>query len=105
MYAHGCAPPDDKAAVAAYRRAADEGYPEAQLELSELLRLGRGVDQPDPHSAYFWARIAERRLQAGTLKTRATECVKKAAALLSPEEIAGEEAVVDSMIAASKPTG
>ena len=103
LYANGCTPPDDAAAIAAFRRAADQGYPEAQIELSELLRRGRGAE-PSLIEAYFWARMAERRLNDGPLKTRAAERAKAAAALLSAEEIAAEDVMIGQMIADAKTT-
>lgn len=100
MYVRGCAGPDDKAAVSAFRRAADQGYPEAQLELSDLLLDGRGAER-DPLEAYLWARIAERRLPPGPLKTRAAERAAAAARLEPAIVIASEDRMIDSMIASS----
>jgi TPR repeat protein len=70
LYAGGCIPGQDGAAIKAYMQAADYGYPEAQVTLSELLREGRGTD-PDPYTAYRLARLAERRLPDGELRTLA----------------------------------
>jgi TPR repeat protein len=98
MLLRGCAAPDDKAAVAAFRRAADQGYPEAQIELSKLLCEGRG-GEPNPLEAYFWARMAERRLPAGDLKKRAAERAAAAARLVSAIEIAYQDRLLDEMIA------
>jgi TPR repeat protein len=103
MYVRGCAPPDDKAAIAAFRRAADRGYPEAQIELSDLLLKGRG-GEPKPMEAYYWARLAERRLPPGALKTRADESARAAAGLMSAVEIAaGDDRVKAVMEAGAKP--
>jgi uncharacterized protein len=103
MHLRGCAPQDDKAAFAAFKRAADQGYPEAQIELSELLREGRGTDVNELE-AYFWARLAERRLDAGDLKTRAGQLAAAAARLVPAPVIASEDRMIASMLdMASKP--
>jgi TPR repeat protein len=103
MYVKGCAPPDDAAAVAAFRNAADQGYPDAQVELSDLLWQGRGTE-PNPLEAYLWARLAERRLPSGDLKTRASARVAAARRLLSEAELAAEDRMIDGMLAeAAKP--
>src|SRR5688572_22380328 len=71
MYASECtAAPSDDAAHKAYQRAADEGYPEAQIALSKTYLDGRGVTAI-PYQAYFWARLAELRLPAGELQSLA----------------------------------
>jgi TPR repeat protein len=98
MYASGCAPPNDEAAVAAYRVAADQGDPEAQVSLSGLVREGRGVQQ-DAFEAYFWARLAERRLPPGRLRERAEAQAKQAARLMSAAHVKDTDAFVDSVIA------
>ena len=98
MYLRGCAPPDDKAAVAAFRRAADQGYPEAQIELSELLREGRGAEA-NAYEAYYWARLAERRIESGDLKTRAEQRAAAAARLMSAFETTDADEMVKTMIA------
>ena len=85
LYLTGCVPPDEAAAFAAFKAAADQGDPEAQIELSELYREGRGTE-PVPYHAYLWARLAERRLPDGELKQRATERVRAAAQLMSAFE-------------------
>lgn len=97
MYANGCAGPDDRRAVAAYRRAADQGYPEAQIALSDLLRDGRGAE-PNPNEAYFWARLSERRLRAGQLRDAASARMSAAARLMTPEAIAASEFIVEAML-------
>jgi TPR repeat protein len=103
MYVRGCATPDDKAALAAFRRAADQGYPEAQIELSELLREGRGAE-PNPYEAYYWARLAERRLESGDLRTLAESRVRQATQRLSAFETADADKIVTAIIeACSKP--
>jgi TPR repeat protein len=99
LYLRGCAPADDKAPVEAFRRAADQGYPEAQVELSALLREGRGTEV-NPNEAYYWARLAERRLESGDLKHRAEGSAAAAARTMSSLEIAASDDMVKSMIAA-----
>ena len=61
---HGA--PADDAAYDAYNRAADEGYPEAQIALSKLYLDRSGVPVV-AYQAYFWARLAELRLSEGAL--------------------------------------
>jgi TPR repeat protein len=100
MYLRGCAGPDDKAAVSAFRQAADQGFPEAQVELSVLLREGRGAES-DPLEAYLWARLAERRLPAGSLKSRAADLAAAAARLSPPIVIASEDRMIDDMLSSS----
>lgn len=99
MLVRGCAPPDDKAAIAAFKRAADRGYPEAQIELSDLLLKGRG-GEPKAMEAYYWARIAERRLPPGDLKKRAEERAAAAAQLMSALERTTQDEMVNAAIAA-----
>ena len=102
MYAKGCAEAGDAEAVKAYQRSADAGDPEAQVALSELVRQGRGID-PNPYSAYTWARLAELRLPEGALKTLAAERVRSAVRLMNPEAVPAQEALVKSLIASSAP--
>jgi TPR repeat protein len=103
MYVRRCAPPDEKAALAAFRRAADQGYPEAQIELSELLREGRGAE-PNPLEAYYWARLAERRIASGDLKKLAAARAGAAGRRLSSLEIsAGNDSVQTIIEACAKP--
>ena len=85
------------AAVAAYRVAADQGDPEAQVSLSGLVREGRGVKQ-DAFEAYFWARLAERRLPPGKLRERAEAQAKLVARLMSAAHVKDTDAFVDSVI-------
>lgn len=101
MYANGCAPPDDEAAVKAYMNAAAEGYPEAEVALSELMLAGRGGSGSGPAAAYHWARLAERRQPSGEWSTRAAAAAKAAARLLSPDERAATDQMVDQIIAGS----
>ena len=97
MHADGCAMADDEAAVKAFRRAADAGYPEAQIALSEMLRQGRG-EGPNPDEAYLWARLAERRLKSGSLRARAAAAATAAAALMMSQAISAAERMIDQMI-------
>ncbi|HET7698286.1 MAG TPA: tetratricopeptide repeat protein [Vicinamibacterales bacterium] len=100
LYAKRCVHAPDQAALEAYERAADDGDPEAQIELSDLVRQGRGTD-PNPYRAYTLARLAELRLPEGAMKARAAERVKSAVRLMLPEAIPAQEALVQSLIAAS----
>jgi TPR repeat protein len=103
LYAKGCLGPDDAEAVKAYERAADAGDPEAQIALSDLVRQGRGA-AANPYKAYTLARLAELRLPEGSLKKLASERVKSALRLMRPEAVAGQEAMVQAMLAeAAKP--
>jgi TPR repeat protein len=100
MYANGCAEGGPESALKMFERAADDGHPEAQIALSDMLRRGRGSD-PNAYRAYFWASLAERRLPPGELKTLAARRAKEAAGLLSSFLIADADKMVDSMIASS----
>ena len=100
MYANGCAEGGPEEALKMFRRAADEGHADAQIALSDMLRLGRGSD-PDVYRAYFWASLAERRLPAGELKSLAASRAKAAAGLLSSFLMADADKMVDSLIASS----
>jgi TPR repeat protein len=103
MYVSGCVSPNDEAAFAAFRRAADQGDPEAQVALSSLYREGRGVEA-NPYQAYFWARMAELRLQSGALRARATTQAQLAAALLPVAAVQDADTFVKAMVAdGSKP--
>jgi hypothetical protein len=102
MYASGCTAPSsndsDDAAHIAYKRAADEGYPEAQIALSKVHLEGRGV-MASPYEAYFWARLAELRLPAGELQSLARRRAALAARFLSTLEISDSDTFVKSVIA------
>ena len=103
MYANRCAEGGDEAAVKAFERAADQGYPDAQIALSALVLDGRGTD-PNPYKAYTLARIAELRLPDGTMKTQASEIAKRAARLMVPGALDMQERMVQDLIAsAAKP--
>lgn len=104
LYLGGCVAPNpsrapathDQIAFKALYRAASDGFPDAQIMLSDLLLEGRGADM-NPQEAYYWARLAERRLESGDLQARA-RAVAAAARLMSPEERAAAEEVVTAMI-------
>jgi uncharacterized protein len=98
MYEDGCTvPPSQDAAFKAYQRAADEGYPEAQIALSRMYLDGHEV-AVSPSQAYFWARLAELRLPAGELQSKARGRQELAAKFLSAFEIDDADKVVRSMI-------
>jgi TPR repeat protein len=96
MHANGCAEADDAEAVKAFRLAADEGYPEAQIALAELMLQGRAGSPAG--EAYLWGRFAVWRLPPGELRTRAASIVTRAAASMVPEEIAGWDRMIHAMI-------
>jgi TPR repeat protein len=99
MHAGGCAArADGEVALKSYEKAAQQGYPEAQVALSTLLLQGRSVPR-DPLRAYFWAKMAELRLPAGDLRAAAAKRAAEAAQRLPPEAIAGEDVMVKEMIA------
>jgi TPR repeat protein len=99
IYESRCAaPPSADAAYEAYRRAADEGYPEAQVALSKMYLDGRGVIV-SPYQAYFWARLAELRLPAGELQSLARSRAALAARFLPAFEITQADTLVKSAIA------
>ena len=99
MHASGCAVPADSAvAYKLYEAAAQQGYPEAQVALSDLLLRGRGV-AADPLGAYLWARLAELRIPDGALRALARTRAAQAARRLSPAETASTEAMVKAMVA------
>lgn len=98
MHRFGCVHADDQIMVAAYKRAADQGDPEAQIALSALYFEGRGVEQTF-YQAYFWARLAERRVPPGPLRESAHTHAAKAAGLLSAFLIQDAEKFLDNTIA------
>jgi TPR repeat protein len=103
MYVRGCAPPDGKAAVAAFRRAAAQGYPDAQVMLSQLLLEDRDTDA-NTLEAYRWARFAAARLPDGELRKRAAELAATAARAWPAPVIVAEDRVIDDMLSsAAKP--
>lgn len=98
MHAGLCtARPDDEAAFKAYEKAADGGYPEAQVGLSLLYLEGRGVPF-SPYSAYMWARLAELRLEPGELRRLASFRAAAAARLMPPVMVKDAEQFVASLI-------
>ena len=98
MHRSGCVPADEQVMVAAYKRAADQGEPEAQVALSGLMFEGRGVEQ-DFYHAYFWARLAERRVPPGALRESAHAHAAKAARQLSAFLLQDLEKFLDNVIA------
>jgi TPR repeat protein len=101
MYVGGCARTNDKAAVKAFRQAADEGYADAQIALSELMLQGRDAEGT-PSQAYFWARIAELRLPAGHEQMLANANAAAAARLMSADEFMATEVMVQALIDETK---
>jgi TPR repeat protein len=98
LQAGGCvARPDDTAAFRSFKKAADEGYPEAQVGLSLLYLEGRGVET-SPYSAYMWARLAELRLEPGELHRLASLRAAAAAALMPADQVEDAERFVDALI-------
>jgi TPR repeat protein len=94
IYESGCVPIDDEAAFDAYKAAADQGDPEAQIAISASFLQGRGT----PHNAYLaymWARMAEHRLPDGDLRAQASSRATDAARFLS----AGDRADADKFVA------
>jgi TPR repeat protein len=100
LYAGGCVAGPEDAAIKAYREAADHGSPHAQVALSRLLLEGRGT-LADPYTAYQQARLAERRLPDGDLKTLAAERARAAASLLSKFLVADADKMIDALLTAS----
>jgi TPR repeat protein len=99
MHAGACTErPDDEAAFKAYKKAADEGYPEAQVGVSQLYLEGRGVAR-NPYNAYMWARLAELRLEPGELQRLAGARAGAAAAHMPAAEVSDAERFVKSVIA------
>lgn len=97
MLANRCVDGGDEAAVQAFERAADEGYPAAEIALSDLVRQGRGVD-PNPYRAYTLARLAELRLPDGPMRKQAAALVNSAVRLMTPEAVPAQEALVQSLL-------
>jgi uncharacterized protein len=99
IYLGGCAAaPHVEVAFKHFSRAASAGDPDAQIALSELLLEGQG-GEADTSEAYRWARIAERRLPAGELRTQASEKAKTAAARMTKDAVATADRLVDALIA------
>jgi TPR repeat protein len=97
MYRHGCAEAEAKVMVAAYETAANRGDPEAQIALSAVLLDGRAVEQ-NSYRAYFWARLAERRLAPGELRDSAHTHAARAARLMSAFELQDAEKFIESVV-------
>ena len=97
MHAGKCAvPANDDLAYTWYDKAAHQGYPEAQVALASLALQDRA--DGGPLSAYMWARLAERRLPSGELRTLAAKRAEEAARRLSPPQIANTDVLVNNMI-------
>ena len=91
---------DHDGAIEAFRAAANQGFPEAQIELSGLMLERR----QEPLEAYRWARMAEWRLPDGDMKTRAADLAAAAARLVPPIVLTYEDRMVKEIIAsAAKP--
>jgi TPR repeat protein len=100
MHAGKCAgASDDALAFKWYEKAAQQGYPEAQVALAELMLQNRG--DGGPIGAYLWAKLAELRVPAGPLQSLAAKRAAEAARRLSAPEIAGTDTMVKEMIAAA----
>ena len=98
MHAGKCAASaNDDLASKWYDQAAHQGYPEAQVALASLALQDRA--DGGPISAYMWARLAERRLPSGELRTLAGKRAEEAARRLSPPQIANTDVLVKNMIA------
>ena len=83
-----------------FRAIANQGYPDAQVELSGLLLDERGGEAVILE-AYRWARIAELRLPPGEPKTRAGERSAAAARLVPAIGLTYEDRMIGGMIASS----
>jgi TPR repeat protein len=101
MYVGGCVRSNDTAAADAFRSAADQGYPDAQIALSEMILQGRHAGG-SASEAYFWARIAAVRLPAGEQQMLANATAAAAARLMSAEEFAAAEEMVRALIEAPR---
>ena len=55
-------PQDDGEAVAWFRKAAEQGYVDAQCNLGVMYRRGRGVPQDDAEAAAWYRKAAEQGL-------------------------------------------
>ncbi len=81
MYFEGLGvPKNDAEAVKWYRKAADQGIARAQYELGLMYFRGLGVPR-DRAEAYFWWTLA-----AARGYRKASEWLKKAAGLLTPDQ-------------------
>jgi hypothetical protein len=71
---------------------------------SSAISSSRDAAASRTHPTRYWARLAERRLPSGALKTRADESARAAAGLMSAVEIAaGDDRVKAVMEAGAKP--
>jgi TPR repeat protein len=98
LHESGCGPVDETAAFEAYRKAAEQGEPEAQVAISEMYLQARGTGHA-PNMAYFWARLADRRLEPGSLRDLAAARAALAARWLTAAQLEGEERVISALIA------
>ena len=104
MYRSGCGVPLDDVEAAKWLGAeANRGNPAAQIELSEMLRLGLGVE-PNEYFAYTLAALAAARLPAGTLRDRAVHMRDEAARLLSPAALAAEIEMTRDLVNSGRET-
>jgi len=81
---------DKKTAAEWYRQAAQQGLPQAQLRLSQMLFAGEGI-APNRPEAYMWALLAAPRL-AAPLKFRGNAQVERARQYLDDPQAARAEA-------------
>ena len=82
-------PPDSAEAAKWYRKAADQGYRQAQDRLGYLYAMGEGVPE-DLVLAYMWTRLAELASPSkAESKTR-----KSISAQMTPEQVARAEKLV-----------
>ena len=96
MYQQGRGVPQDHAMAATwYRKAADQGFPFAQNNLGMLYLHGDGVAQ-DLVEAYVWLTLASRApASLAGLRDTAIEGRSRAAAQLTPTQIAGAQTRLD----------
>jgi TPR repeat protein len=98
MYRSGCGVPlDEQAAATWLRREADQGNPEAQIELGEMFEDGAGVERSS-FEAYQWAALAAYRLPEGSLRARALALLSQAARSMGPQDVEAAETTVRALI-------
>ena len=68
-HGHGDLPKDYAQAATWYRRAAETGYDNAQLNLAKMYERGLGVPQDD-EEAYVWFALAAAQAQKGAAESR-----------------------------------
>ena len=65
MYSRGrVLPQDDAEAASWFRKAADQGQPEAQFQLGDAYRQGKGVARDSRHAALWYGKAAEQGFSA-----------------------------------------